>query len=293
MDRSPRIGVFIMMLAAIGFGGGDIGVKVLGENLSPWQITAGRGFLGLVIILALSRFNIGHFMIKQWPCQMLLGLTGALGYACFVFSLKWLPLSIAMPLGYVYPAMGALLSPFINREKPGRADWIAIGLALAAVICLSRGTTPEPGASLVMGFVIGLIGAFFIAVMTNLARRQTQTILLNVNLFYLFLGNFVLGLPLSLALDSVLIPPAVDLAKLFCCIAPASITGFWLMFIGYRHISAHRGGIVLTLEAVITSLYGLVFLGEPLTLWAVLGLALILLSGVIIIRSSAVSAVRV
>jgi len=287
MNRSPKTGITLMMLSALAFGCSDIGIKVLGGNLSPWQITAGRGLLGVLVILALCRFQVKTLLVKQWPCQILLGLAGATGFTCFIISIKYLPLSISMPLAYVFPAIGALISPFINKEKPGSADWVAIGLALTAVICLSHGAPHEEGGRTVaVGMVFGLVGAFFVALMTNLARRQTQTVLLNVNLFYLFLANFAVGLPLALFFDGAALPPAADLAKLFFFIAPAAIIAFGLMFVAYRHISAHRGGIILTLEAASATVYGLVVLGEPMTFSVILGGLLILLSGVIIIRSS-------
>ena len=286
MDRSPKTGIFFMTLSALCFSCSDIGIKVLGGNLSPWQITTGRGLLGVLVIAVLCRFNLKMFLVRQWPCQMLLGLTGAFGFTCFIISIKYLPLSIALPLSYVFPAIGAMISPLINKERPGRADWIAIALALMAVICLSQGAPSEDGGNFPIGVTFSLIGAFFVALMTNLARRQTQTVLLNVNLFYVFLSNFLVGFPLILFFGGPIVPPAPDLAKLFLVIAPAAIIAFGLMFVAYRHISAHRGGIILTLEAASATIYGLVVLNEPMTFPVVLGGLLILSSGVIIIRAS-------
>lgn len=284
--RGPQTGILIMALAAVCFSCSDIGIKVLGGNLSPWQIAAGRGFFGMLVILIAIRFRVRGLIVKQWPCQMFLGTAGAFGFTFFIFSIKYLPLSIAMPLGYIYPAIGALISPFINQEKPGRDDWVAIGLAMTAVICLSQGASSQVGENFLPGLVFGLLGAFFVGLMINLARRQTQTVILSVNLFYLYFSNFLVGLIMSLVFDDQLVPPMPDLAKLFLFIAPMAIIGFSLMFVAYRYISAHRGGIVMTLEAAAATLYGLFILHEPVTLPVVLGGVLILLSGVVIIRSS-------
>lgn len=288
MERSTRTGLILMISTAVCFGFSDIGVKVLGENLSPWQITGGRGVLGLTAALVAARFNYRIFMVKQWPWHLLLGLSGTLGFLFFILSLKYLPLSIALPLGYVYPAVGALLSPLINREKPGREDWIAIALALGAVVCLSHGgaTAPTAGADVPLGLAYGLIGAFFVGLMTNLARRQTRTSLLVVNLFYVYLTNLTVCLPLVLLLDTPILPAAPDLARLFFFIAPISILGYGLMLMAYRYLNAHRGGIVMTLEAATAAAYGVIVLDEPLSISIILGGVFMVLSGAAILRSS-------
>lgn len=279
-------GIIIMMLAAAMFGISDIGVKVLGDNLSAWQITGGRGLLGLIGVLAVVRFRPRALMTRQWPVQLGLGLAGTLGFTCFVMSIKYLPLSMAMPLAYTFPAFGALLSPLINQEKPTGHDWAAVVLALAAVICLSRGQ-PSAGETLSpAGFAFGLVGAFFVALMTNLARRQTQAVKLSVNLFYLYLANAAVCLPLALMLDRPPVPPPADLAGLLLVIAPGSVLGFCFMFIGYRRLSAVRGGTILMLEVAVAGSYGLIVLGEPLTPFIAAGGLLMVLSALMITRSS-------
>ncbi len=280
-QSSQAAGVATMVLSSLLFTTSDICIKVLAEGLSPWQITAGRGLLGLALVVALTGFNPRPFLIRQWPVQLGLGAAGALGFTCFIVSIKYLPLSIAMPLAYVFPAIGAFLSPLINKEKPNRSDWLAIALALAAVICLSRGAQEDQQASF-FGFAFGLIGAFFVALMTNLARRQTRTVSLRANMFYLCLGNIAICLPLVFLLDAPVVPVPRDLGRLFLVIAPASILGFILMFVAYRHLNAFRGATILMLEAALACVYGVAMLGEPLTGFMVTGGVLMMASALLI-----------
>ncbi len=288
MERSARTGLILMTVTAMCFSCSDIGVKVLGGNLSPWQITGGRGLLGVAVALAAVRFNIRVFFVRQWPWQLMLGLAATLGFLFFILSVKYLPLSVALPLAYLYPAVGALLSPLINREKPGREDWLAIALAIGAVICLSHSgaSNPAGGEHVFLGLGYGLLGAFFVGLMTNLARRQTQATVLSVNLFYVYLTNLAVCFPLVWFLDGAALPPAADLTRLYGFIAPLSILGSSLMFLAYRHISAHRGGIVMTLEAATAAVYGVIILEEPLSASLILGAGLMVLSGAAILRSS-------
>lgn len=282
MTTAVRLGLMIMTLSAISFSASDISIKVLGGNLSSWQIVAARGLMGMVFAVFLARFNFKALWVSQWTCQLLMGAACGLGFTCFVVSVKLLPLSIAIPVFYIFPAFGALLAPVINKESPDRSDWTAIFLAFTSVVFLSRGVSGQAGNSFT-GVVIALIGAFFVGLMSNLARRQSH-VPLCANVFFVYLVNFAIGFPLALIYDNPILPAWPDLLKLFGFIIPFSMAGFSFMFLAYRYISAHRGGLVLTLEAVIAAAYGLLFLGEPLTFNVALGGLLMLASAIIIVR---------
>lgn len=287
MQPSTRKGIFVMLLAAVCFSCSDVGVKVLGSNLSPWHIMGFRGLVGMLAILAAVKLNWRLFLVRHWPTQVLLGAACTFGYTGFIISIKLLPLSVALPLSYVFPALGALMSPLINKEKPSPGDWLAIGLALLAVVLLSRGAALDQHYEhAAWGVAAGLGGAVMVALMTNLARRQARNTLMSVNLFYLFFCNCLFGAVMCLFFDRPLLPPTADLARLLFFIAPMAVTAFWLMFIAYRHISAHQGGNILMTEAALATAYGLVALGEPFSLFGLLGVVLMLSSAVIIARNS-------
>lgn len=72
-------------------------------------------------------------------------MTNTLGFTCLAFAIKMLPLTIYMPLCFIYPALTALLSPLINKEKPNRTEWMAMAVAFIAIIFLSQGATEQGG----------------------------------------------------------------------------------------------------------------------------------------------------
>lgn len=283
MEKTIKGGALFLVLAAVAFTCSNVGVKVAGENISPWQICTGRGLVGMAFALVILHFNWRALLDKHWLWQLLLGVTSGLGFTSFIISIKLLPLSIAMPLTFVFPAVAALLSPLINKEKPTVEDWVAIAVAFGAVVFLSLGAMREEAGSL-LGMLMGLMCAFWMGAMTNLARRQSK-VSLGVNVFYLFLGNFIVSLPLMIIFDSPVIPAPLDLVRLFVFIIPLTLAGFSLMFIGFRYYSAHRGSVILTIEMPLATLYGLIILKEPLTIFVVVGSIMMLASTVILIRS--------
>ena len=281
MNSEVRLGMTLMILAALSFACGDVGVKVLGQNLSPWQIAGGRALLGLVITLFMARFRLRGFIITDWPWQILLGLSSTLGLICTIMTLKLLPLSVAFPLLYLYPALGALMSPLINREKPSGSDWLAIALAFGGVILLAHGVASQKTAGWAgVGWALG--SAFFVGLFINLTRRQAKSHPLRVILFYLCLVNVLICLPATVCFDQPVIPAGADLMKLFFFIAPTLLAGIFLLSVGYKYINAHRGGVIQTLEVVFGSLYGVLFLSEPLTLLVMVGSGLMMASALTI-----------
>ncbi len=280
------LGVGMMVLAAVCFAGGDVGVKFLGERLSPWQMSAGRALLGMLVALSLARFRVRDFLVPEWPWQVFLGVSSTMGMVCLMFAFQTLPLSVALPVFYLYPALGALLSPLLNREKPSPADWLAIMLAFAAVICLTWHGGGEAGIEKT-GLAWGFGGAFFVALLVNLTRRQAQKLPTAVSLGYLFTVNLAICLPISLMHDRPLIPAEADLVRLLFWVAMPMVIGLIFMVEGYKYISAHRGGVILTLEVVCGSLYGLAFLGEDPTAGVILGGGLMLASALVIALAKA------
>lgn len=66
-ENNAHIGILFMALSAFSFSCGDIVIKVLGENLSPWQISASRGLGGVLVALAIIRFNYRQLLVPIGP----------------------------------------------------------------------------------------------------------------------------------------------------------------------------------------------------------------------------------
>jgi len=282
MHNNEKLGLILMLLSALAYGAGDILVKVVGEGLSPWQMTVGRAFLGLLAALGWARFRLRDFLIPDWSWQVAIGVASSLGFISMMFTIKLLPLSVALPLIYLYPALGALMSPLINRESPSGSDWAAIIVALAGVIFLAHGTAADDSAASWAGLAWGFSSTFWMALMVNLTRRQAKARPTRVILFYLFAVNLLVSLPVVLMTDRPVVPAGADLGILLGLIAPSGVAAILFMSVGYRHINAHRGGVIMTFEAVAASLFGLIFLGEPLTIFVAAGSLMLIGSAVII-----------
>lgn len=236
----------------------------------------------------MGRMDFRSLLISDWPWQVAVGVSSTLGFICLLSAIISLPISVAMPLIYTYPALGALMAPIINREKPTAVDWLAISIAVVGVILLAYGATdPDaPGGASWTGVAWGLAGAFWIGLMINLTRRQAKARATHVILFYLFAVNLTICLPVMLAVDGFYFPAFDAAATLYLLIAPANVLALLLMSKAYCYIYAYHGGVILTLEAVFAAFFGIIFLKEPLLVWAVMGGLLMITSSVMISLSA-------
>lgn len=284
MARGAKFGLVMMVLSALAYGTSDVGVKALGENLSPWQTASGRALMGLAVALIMGRMNVRSLLIPDWPWQAAIGLSSGLGFISMLFAIKLLPISVALPMIYLYPALAAMISPAVNREKPTTFDWLAIAVAITGVMLLGYGAIGDEsaGGTSWAGMAWGLASAFWMALMINLTRRQAKARPTYIILFYLFAVNLLICLPVMLWMGGPYMPPPKDAASLFLFIAPVSILALLVMAVAYKYLSAHHGGVILTLEAVFSALFGIIFLKEPLPVSVALGGLMMIASSVMV-----------
>ncbi|MET4780322.1 EamA family transporter [Glaciihabitans sp. UYNi722] len=163
------LAVLVGLAGAFVYGGADFIGGVASRRISPIRVTAIGGLAGLVLLLAMFPVIGG-----QWSSQAVLlgaisGATGAVAisllYACLAIG----PMSILSPLTALVSAVVPMLAGVLRGERLGVVAYIAIGVALVAVVLV--GFVPEKGAvrpspkSLLMAIAAGaLIGVFLILI---------------------------------------------------------------------------------------------------------------------------------
>ena len=77
--------------------------------------------------------------------------------------------AISTVLVSLHPLYVGLLSGWLLRERPTRADWLGIGLALAGTILVAVGGPPGQGT--VLGALLALLAGWLAAVYFIAGRR--------------------------------------------------------------------------------------------------------------------------
>ena len=167
--QSTSWGVGFMMAGMVIVPIMDAIAKVLGDSLSPMQITWARFafqfvFMGTAILLTLSPAEL---MPKRPLIHSVRGILLAIATTFFFFSLLYLPLADAIAIFFVQPMLLTLLSALVLGESIGwhRRSAVVVGF-LGALLIIRPGSD-----SFTLASLLPLAAAVFFASYITLTRK--------------------------------------------------------------------------------------------------------------------------
>jgi drug/metabolite transporter (DMT)-like permease len=265
LDR--RKAILFLLIAAVLWSTSGIFLKIL--NWQPIAVLAGRSlFSSLVFLVYLRRIPL-RFTRWQWVAA----LSSVLTQFLYITAIQMTTAANAIFLQYTAPVYILLLGYWFLREKPSRADWVAM-LVIFAGLGLFFGDSLSPGGF--AGNLLAIISGMTMALMTVAMRAQkdgtpAESFLLANLLGVLLGGYYVFQQPWTVsnwAVVGYLGIFQIGLAFLFYSIAIKVIPALETTLIG-------------TLEPILNPVWVFLFVGERPGPMALLG-ALIVLVGVTI-----------
>lgn len=265
-----------MLLSAAFFTAMNLLLKQAVTDFSVWDIGFYRFGGGLVVLAALFSRRGNPFRSPDIRLLFIRGATGSVAFLCFIVSVRRLPVSTALMLLYAFPAFAALFSSWLYREKVTPTAWLCVAAVLAGVALL---VDPGGGGDL-PGTLAGIVSAVFAGLTIAIIRRLKQSNGSVVIYLYFCVVGALTTLPGFLHAPNF---PA-DSTQLLVCggIVVTSILGQITMNHGFGYCRSWEGGLYLTSELVLTSLAGVVLLGDAVGWRFFAGGALILGSAVAI-----------
>jgi len=272
-----------MVLSAAFFTAMNLLLKQAVTDFSIWDIGFYRFGGGLVVLAALFSRRGNPFRSPDIRLLFVRGATGSIAFLCFIVSVRRLPVSTALMLLYAFPAFAALFSSWLYREKVTATAWLCVAAVLTGVALL---VDPAGGGDL-PGTLAGIVSAVFAGLTIAIIRRLKQSNGSVVIYLYFCVVGTLTTLPGFLHAPTF---PA-DLTQLLVCggIVVTSILGQITMNHGFGYCRSWEGGLYLTSEVVLTSLAGVILLGDAVGWRFFAGGALILGSAVAIQVEQAVA----
>lgn len=208
----------------------------------------------------------------EWLNLFLQALFGTFGFT--LLMLGGVQRTSAVAAGVItstIPAVVALLSWLILKERPNGRALASIGLAIVGVVVinLAHGDEHVGGEASFTGnlMVLGAVGCESLYII--LSRRLTQTLAPIDICAYTHMFGLLLMLPFGatalLHFDYRAVPLSVWTLVLWYGLS-ASIFSFWLWMKGIRHVPGSLAGVFSAVLPVAAAIYGIVFLGERPTL---------------------------
>jgi drug/metabolite transporter (DMT)-like permease len=169
---NPR-SITAMLVAVMLFSAMDTLIKALSAHYPPLQIAAMRGALTLPLIVLWIQLRgaWGEVLRARWPLHALRGALVISMLVLFTYGVRRLPLTNAYTLMFIAPLLITLLAWPVLGERVERAHWWAIGGGLLGVLVALRPST-EGFASWAGLAVLGAAVCYAVsAVVTRLSSR--------------------------------------------------------------------------------------------------------------------------
>jgi len=270
-------GLIWLCLAPLLYAALSVSAKLAGSHLSVWQISVGRFGLGLVVL----PFIVKTLGLSLWGQRRFLltvrGLCGALAFLLLVAAFQRIPLSIAMVLFYLYPAITAVLSPWVTGEPTARIAWPFI---CGAFIGTSLILWPsEASVALNLGHLFAVCSSFLCALTVLLVRRLGRENNIYTLFFYLCLTGSIAGIGPLLMQDRPIVPASIAAWVGVAAVAVFSMGAQLSINQALVRFSAPKVGVIMTVEVPLVACFGLLYLGEPLNWNFIVGTLLIFGSG--------------
>ena len=262
--------------------------------LAFWRdLFVSLGMIAGLLVISRPRLTLAR---RHWGFMTLYGLTVAVFNSAWTFSVQYNGAAVATVLAFSSPALTALLSYLIFKERFSRVKIISIALSFAGTILVSGAHDPAiwilNPAGILTGLLTGLMFAFY-----NLEGKVATDKQIDswTALLYSFGGATVFLFLFNLGSDLFIshIPPLSDMLWLgnslagwgvlfFLGIAP-TLGGFGLYTLSLRSLSPTVANLIATLEPPLAGVWAFLFLGEMLTGVQWIGSVLVM-GGVVLLR---------
>ena len=265
-----------MLASTVFFSGMHGTVRVLSNDIHPFEVAFFRNLFGIVAI-APWVFKYGFSFLRTSRIGLHAGRAGLNVFAMLAFfmALSLSPLALVQALGFTAPLFTTVLAIFLLGEKVRARRWAALAIGFVGVIVILRpGSQPlELGALLSVGSAA--VWGLCLIMIKQLARTDSA---LTITAYMVL---FMTPLSFIAAAFVWVWPTPEQLVWLFAC-GLLGTFGQWMMAQSFRYADAT---VVLPLDfgkIIWGAMIGYFFFGESIDGWTWLGAVIIFAGGLYI-----------
>jgi len=268
-----------MIVASLLFACMGVCVKLGSAHSSTGELVFYRGFVGLLLMAVLARWQGIAYATPHWRRQLSRGLSGTVSLMCYFIAIGILPLATAVTLNYTSPLFVALLLALWFREPVGRGLFGAVALGFAGVVVLLQPTLrPEQWLGAAAGLGSGLVASLAYLNVRELGRLgepETRTVL------WFSLVTSLFGLPWAVFAGN-LHGLTLEGAAILLGVGGFGGCAQLAMTRAYRYGKTVVAANLSYSTVVFSSLFGVLLWDEALPWTSLLAIAIIVASGVLV-----------
>jgi drug/metabolite transporter (DMT)-like permease len=172
-DLSPSTrGALWMSGAALTFSAMNTIIRVVGQELPPFELAFFRNFFSLVVMLPwIAHYGLGSLNLRRFKLYSLRALLGLVSMLCWFAAVAMIPLAEAIALSFTGPLFATAAAALVLRETVGWRRWGAVVVGFVGVLIIVR-----PGqVELSLGATLVLLSALCMAAGALLVKTLART----------------------------------------------------------------------------------------------------------------------
>jgi drug/metabolite transporter (DMT)-like permease len=275
--RGSTLGIVLMALAMLSIPPVDGLAKYLSADYSPLFISWARYAAACAIVLPIAVAMRGRriFPTERLLSHMLRTIFLVASMTLYFLAIARIPLATAVSVYFVAPIIAVLLSVIVLKERMTAVKALSLALGfLGSMVILRPGGSIDPGMLLALGS--GVSFAFYV-IATRHASRESDPI--RTLAFQCVVGALLLT-PQAVFTWS---PPAWDHLAFFVGLGLFSAVSNMLSIAAFRLAAASTLAPLVYLELIGATVIGYFAFGEIPGPFTILGAALIVAAGLILV----------
>ncbi len=266
-----------MMGAVIGFSSLAVAGRQLAKGLDTFEIMTFRSVVGVIVVLgvALLSGRLSHIRAKALHLHFGRNMFHFAGQNLWLFALTLVPLAQLFALEFSYPILVAIGAILFLGEKVSRVRALSFAIGFAGILIVAR---PFGAGGLSIGLISAIACAFGFAGSALFTKKLTQTsnvTLLSI-LFWLSFMQLFMGL-ICAGFDGDMIVPTLQQWPWICVL---SLAGLGAHLCLTQALSLAPASVVTPIDFLrlpLIAIVGMLFYGEELDLYVLIG-ALVIFS---------------
>lgn len=277
-NQGSFFGSFYMVLASLAFALMLVFIKLSGQKfgMNTYELTFWRVSFALVLLGGFSWLKGRGFRTNYPKEHFWRSLAGSVALLMNFYVVLHLPLATASTLQNTSAIFLGLLSIIILKQKPSLMAWLSLILGFIGVVILLKPTTGGDTFAMLIGLASGAISGYAYLQVRELSLLGEPA--WRIVFYFSLLSTLTSGV---LAWYFGFTP--VTLASLPCIagIGVTALAGQLLMTYAYQVGQKFVVAVLNYLGVVFAMIFGVMWFGERLDAWALLGIVIIMVSGII------------
>lgn len=279
IESRANLGIGLVLIAQLVLLVLDVSAKWLSvEGMSTGEIVFMRYGMHLVLLVLLFLPVSGKelFVSNNWKLELLRGACLLITTGLNFLAMRYLPLTVTAAIQFTSPLLICALSGPLLGETVGWRRWLAIAVGFVGILVIVRPGTEafQPAALLSLGC------AFFLALFSILTRKLAGVDSAQTQQFYAGATPVILLLPIAFTDWTWPSMPISWVA--FFIMGAAGLGGHFLNSVAHRFASPATLAPFSYLSLIYLSIASWLIFDQPPDEWFVLGVAIIVASGLYI-----------